>query len=630
MISEHASPLAALGGVDAGGQNVVVAALAQHLARRGHDVTVYTRRDDPDLAESVDLADGVRVVHVPAGPPAPLPKDELEPFMDDFGRWTARHWSTVGTPDLVHAHFWMSGIAARRAAAAAGIPVVQTFHALGVVKRRHQGSADTSPPDRLDVERELAAGADLVLATCRDEREELLALGADPARIEIVPCGVDLDAFTPSPPPGEARPPRILSLGRLVERKGVETLVRALAQLTATDGLEDTELVIAGGPDRDDLDGDPEALRLRAVARECGVAERVHLLGRIDHETIGELLADTDVVACAPWYEPFGMVPLEAMAAGRPIVGSAVGGFLDTIEHERTGLHVPPRDASATAAALRRILTDPREAAEMGRAGRERVERLYGWERVAEATERAYRQVLSRYRGRRPSGDRAGRWLERHLDELRTASARASAHATTIDRWGAHLAGVLTAGGRLLAAGNGGSAAEAQHLTAELVGRFVDERVPLSALCLSSETSSLTALLNDYGRDEVFARQVAAHGRSGDVLVLLSTSGRSSNVLAAAERARACGLRVWALTGPGPNPLAGLADEAIAVDAPSGSVVQELHLALVHALCAAVDARLLPVSTSTATTATSPAPTVALAPPTPIPAAASAETGGRA
>ena len=147
------------------------------------------------------------------------------------------------------------------------------------------------------------------------------------------------------------------------------------------------------------------------------------------------------------------------------------------------------------------------------------------------------------------------------------------------------------AGGRLLAAGNGGSAAEAQHLTAELVGRFRADRRPFSAICLSAETSSVTAIVNDYGADEMFARQVEAHGRAGDVLVLLSTSGRSPNVVAAAERGRELGLHVWAMTGPAPNPLAAACDDALCVDAPSTATVQEFHLVALHLLCAAVDER---------------------------------------
>ncbi len=183
-------------------------------------------------------------------------------------------------------------------------------------------------------------------------------------------------------------------------------------------------------------------------------------------------------------------------------------------------------------------------------------------------------------------------WLPSHVDELYPALAALRSNADTLTSWGRRLAVVLDTGGRLLAAGNGGSAAEAQHLTAELVGRFVAERRPMSALCLSAETSSLTGVLNDYGRDEVFARQVEAHGRPGDVLILLSTSGRSSNVLRAAERALGSGVVVWAMTGASPNPLVDVADEALVVMARTTAVVQEVHLVALHALCAAVDAHL--------------------------------------
>jgi D-sedoheptulose 7-phosphate isomerase len=181
-------------------------------------------------------------------------------------------------------------------------------------------------------------------------------------------------------------------------------------------------------------------------------------------------------------------------------------------------------------------------------------------------------------------------WVGEHVDELTEALAALRRQAPLLESWGRHLANVLPGGGRLLAAGNGGSAAEAQHLTAELVGRFLSERQPLSALCLSAETSSLTAILNDYGPEEVFARQVQAHGRPGDVLVLLSTSGRSPNVLRAAERGREAGLAVWAMTGRLPNPLAALADEVLAVPAVSTCTVQEVHLVAVHAVCAVLDA----------------------------------------
>jgi D-sedoheptulose 7-phosphate isomerase len=179
-----------------------------------------------------------------------------------------------------------------------------------------------------------------------------------------------------------------------------------------------------------------------------------------------------------------------------------------------------------------------------------------------------------------------------HLNELVVAAQRFEPCVDVADDWGARLASVLDRGGRLLAAGNGGSAAQAQHLTAELVGRYRDDRPPYSAICLSAETSSLTAIANDYPPEELFARQVEAHGRPGDVLVLMSTSGSSPNIVAAAKRGRSCGMQVWALSGPGPNPLADAADESLCVDATFTATVQELHLVALHIICAALDREL--------------------------------------
>ena len=179
-----------------------------------------------------------------------------------------------------------------------------------------------------------------------------------------------------------------------------------------------------------------------------------------------------------------------------------------------------------------------------------------------------------------------------HLTALHEALRRFDAQSAEIDAWGRRLASVLESGGRLLACGNGGSAEQAQHLTAELVGRFVDERRPFAAIPLHGDVPALTAITNDYGAEEMFARQVRAHGRPGDVLICLSTSGTSRNVIAAAKAAGEAGVRAWALTGPAPNTLAGLCAEVLAVEAPTTATVQEVHLAAIHMICAAVDAAL--------------------------------------
>ncbi len=604
LVSEHASPLAVLGGVDAGGQNVHVDALARHLGQRGHEVTVYTRRDDDSRPERVPLAPGVTVVHVPAGPPRQVPKDGLLPFMDEFGRWLEQEWQREGPPDVAHAHFWMSGLATVRAAQASGVPVAQTFHALGTVKRRHQGADDTSPVDRIELERQLAWQVDRIIATCSDEVSELGAMGAPVHRVRVVPCGVDTALFHPgngevdgvAGDPSE-RAARLLVVGRLVPRKGCDTVIRALA------GIPGAELAIAGGPEASRIEEDPEARRLREVAREAGVADRVRLLGGVAHEELPQLYRWADLVLSTPWYEPFGITPLEAAASGRPLVGHAVGGLLDSVVDSQTGRLVEPGHPDAIAAIVRDLLADRSSRSRMGAEGRRRALERYDWSIVAAATEAILADLA---RDPAPASGSAlphpqelpgdwgdvvlgHSWLERHEHELREGMAEVERAWPLVQSWGEQLARSLPDGGRVLAAGNGGSAAEAQHLTAELVGRFLTERRPLSAISLHAESSSFTAILNDYGGDEVFARQVEAHGRPGDIVILLSTSGTSGNVLHAAKRAHDLGLTVWALTGPAPNPLAAMADSAIAVPAGSTAAIQEVHLVIIHALCAAMD-----------------------------------------
>lgn len=387
LVSEHASPIAALGDVDAGGQNVHVAALARHLARLGADVRVYTRRDDPMLPRMV-CRDGYEVMHVDAGPAGPLSKDALYPHMHRFAAQLVRDWREF-QPDIAHAHFWMSGVACMEAALHADVPVVQTFHALGVVKRRHQGPADGSPDERCAEERRLALCADHIIATCSDEAHELATLGASAERVSVVPCGVDLRRFSPH---GECWPrggrPRLVAVSRLVERKGLGDAIRALA------AVPETELLIAGGPPPERLGECDEALRLRSVARDAHVDDRVTLLGGLGQQEIPALMRSADVVVLVPWYEPFGIVPLEAMACGVPVVGSAVGGLLDTVCNGVTGSLVAPHDPMAVAASVRALLRDPVSRRRMGRAGAARA-RAYEWRAVAASTLSVYEHVAA-------------------------------------------------------------------------------------------------------------------------------------------------------------------------------------------------------------------------------------------
>ena len=388
LVSEHASPLAAIGGVDAGGQNVHVAAVAAGLAGRGHDVTVFTRRDDDALPERVVTQDGYNVVHVPAGPASVLPKDDLLRHMPEFASFLRRTWAQH-PPDLVHAHFWMSGLAS--VAAAGPIPVLQTFHALGSVKRRHQGDADPSPPQRIELERSLCRTVAHVVATCSDEVFELRRLGLARDRASIVPCGVDTAVFTPrGPVASRSGRPRLLVLGRLVERKGHEDAVRALA------GIPDAELVVVGGPPSAGLDADPFVGHLRTVAEALGVADRLVFTGSVARSDVPAWIRSADVVLAVPWYEPFGITPLEAMACGRPVVATAVGGLVDSVAEGVTGDLVPARGPERLGEVVAALLADDARRTAYGAAGVKRARARYRWSRVVADTEAVYRQVRAR------------------------------------------------------------------------------------------------------------------------------------------------------------------------------------------------------------------------------------------
>jgi D-inositol-3-phosphate glycosyltransferase len=388
LVSEHASPLAALGGVDAGGQNVHVAALACALGKLGHQVTVYTRRDSPSLAVRIPLAPHVVVEHIDAGPAKPIAKDDIYAHVPAFAAQLHRAFRRE-TPDVAHSHFWMSGLAALDAAKPLGIPVVHTFHALGVEKHRHHGAGDTSPGARIAQERRIVREADRIIATATAEVFELTRMGAAQEQLKIIPCGVDTELFTPDGSRELRRSDRmrIVALSRLVPRKGIDTVVKAIVD------VPESELVIAGGGEGPDLLMDVEAQRLAALAGTMHVAGRVYWRGRVERAAVPELLRSADVVVCTPWYEPFGIVPLEAMACGVPVIVSSVGGLVDTVVDGITGYHIPARSPARLAGALDALRRDPALRAAMGRAGHERVCARYTWTRIASETIETYSNV---------------------------------------------------------------------------------------------------------------------------------------------------------------------------------------------------------------------------------------------
>jgi glycosyltransferase involved in cell wall biosynthesis len=383
LVSEHANPLVSPGAPEAGGQNVHVAALAGGLVRLGAEVTVYTRRAAPTPPARVRLGGGGTVEFVDAGPARHVPRDDLLPHMRAFAAGLASRWA-ARPPDVVHAHFWMSGVASAAAAGPLTIPVVQTFHALGNVKRRfhpHVGGLS----ERVSAETRLAVDVAAIVATSRAELRELTSLGARPRLSRVIPCGVDTEVFQPAGPAEPRRRPRLLTVSRLVERKGVGDAVRALARLPGA------ELVVAGG----ESGSDPGIAALRALADRLGVADRVEFRGPVRHPDLAALMRSADVFIAVPWYEPFGIAPLEAMACGVPVIVSAVGGLVETVADGRCGLMVAPRDPAALATAVVRLLDDARLRRDLAEAGRARAVRYYRWDQIAHRTATLYQRVVS-------------------------------------------------------------------------------------------------------------------------------------------------------------------------------------------------------------------------------------------
>jgi D-inositol-3-phosphate glycosyltransferase len=407
FLSEHANPLTTLGGADAGGQNIYVGELSQNLARYGYAVDVFTRRDSPDVPEIVEWGKGVRVVNLLAGPVQPRPKDELWPSMPEFRDSLLRFMEHDETHyDLVHGNFWMSGWVAMEVRRRLGIPAVQIFHAMGKTKRLHQKKVDTSPGDRIKTELDIIRKADRIIAQCPNERTELVKdYRADPGKIVLIPSAVNARIFKPIAY-DEARRrigldthgKVIVYVGRMLPRKDIRNIIRALAVLERKNASvkDSLILVVVGGESVEpDPVATPEIGELQKLAAELGVSDHVRFIGKRQPEELRDYYSAGDVAVTTPWYEPFGLTPLEAMACGRPVIGSAVGGITYTIKDGDTGFLVPPRDPEALAARIQAMLSQPELCQRMGLAARKRVEREFTWSIVAMRTGALYETLLA-------------------------------------------------------------------------------------------------------------------------------------------------------------------------------------------------------------------------------------------
>lgn len=392
-ISLHTSPTASPGSADAGGMNVVILEQARALARRGHRVDLLTRRTDPSAPAVVEITEGLRLIHLDAGPAAPLAKSDMEQAIAPFARALAtRLDGPEGEYDLLHAHHWFSGVAALDAEPARGIPLLQSFHSVAAPA----GSTDLGAGEpaesagRIAGERRTAREADLVIAVSDGEAATMRErYGVDPRRLVVVRPGVDIDAFhPPHAGPAEPGPPRLLFAARLQPLKGPDLAIEVLAALEPSLGAR---LVLAGGASQDDAD---EPARLRGLAARLGVADRVELRGAVDRTELAALLRGSDVLLLTSWSETFGLVALEAQASATPVIAwRGARGVTEAVGPG--GIVLADRDPAAWARAVERILADADGHASRGRSAREFAERRT-WDASAAELESTYRDLLAR------------------------------------------------------------------------------------------------------------------------------------------------------------------------------------------------------------------------------------------
>lgn len=405
IISDHASPLASLGGVDSGGQNVYVASIASGLGKRGYEVDIFTRKDRQDLPSVIPYTRGCRIINIKAGPEEQVAKEDLLPYMDEFSDRVADFCRDFGSYDIIHANFFMSGLVAVKLNYVLGTPFVVTFHALGKIRRQFQKGADRFPEERFDIEDRIVARAAGIVAECPQDRQDLIKqYAADPDKISVIPCGFDPDEFHPVTAATARRvlgfePDEkiVLQLGRMVERKGIDNVIRAFALMVRRrPSLLPSRLIVVGGETVDpDPVVTPEIGRLQEIAASEGIADKVVFKGQVGRGILKFFYNAADVFVTTPWYEPFGITPVEAMACGTPVIGSRVGGLKFTIRDGRTGFLVPAASPEALEEKMALVLSDGDLRERLGINARKRAAGMFTWDRIVRQTISFYEKALS-------------------------------------------------------------------------------------------------------------------------------------------------------------------------------------------------------------------------------------------
>jgi D-inositol-3-phosphate glycosyltransferase len=406
MLSVHTCPLATLGGKKTGGMNVYVRDFSRALAKQGVGVDIFTRSED-DCQPTVrhDVGFGARVIHIPAGPEKPIPVPEIANYLDEFVEGVLRFVDEEGVQfDLIHSHYWMSGLVAEKLQTVWNdVPVIQMFHTLGHMKNRVAlTDSERAPQERIDGEKRVMSFADVIIAATPAEHAQLHWLyGADMSKVTTIPPGVDLERFSPIPQElakrkiGVAEEHRnILFTGRIEQLKGIDTLLKAIAliQQRQPAAVRDVCVAIIGGDPWNDDPGE-EMARLQELRRDLGVTETVTFLGAKDQDELPAYYAAAEMVVMPSHYESFGMVALEAIAMGTPVIASEVGGLAFLVRDGKNGFLVPSRDPEALAERIFTLLLDARCRADLGRQAREHA-LAYDWPIITNRMLGVYRKAL--------------------------------------------------------------------------------------------------------------------------------------------------------------------------------------------------------------------------------------------
>ena len=407
IISYHTCPLATLGGKDTGGMNVYIRDLTKYLGKCGIHADVFTRSQDEHVPHVLhDLGCGNRVVHIPAGPESPRPKEELLSYIPNFVTGILNFSETKQINyDIIHSHYWLSGLAALQLREQWDAPVIQMFHTLALLKNKIAKNDDEIEGSyRVDGERQVINNADYIIASTIDEFENLVDLySAQPKKIKIVPPGVDTSRFYPissdeakefiNMPTTEKM---ILFVGRIEPLKGIDTLIRAIAQMRKADVMADCPhylYVIGGEPDSKESNSNPEMKRLKVLCRDLGVGDLIVFMGKKDQDTLQYYYSAAEIVVMPSNYESFGMVALEAMACGTPVVATQVGGLQHLVQDGVTGFIVPHNDPDALELSLTQLICKP-ELREQLSDNSVNYAKTYSWDVVTPKIIEVYRDSL--------------------------------------------------------------------------------------------------------------------------------------------------------------------------------------------------------------------------------------------